>query len=60
MNIPIELQMLIDNVLELNHTQEEWRELEKAAMQLLNKLTPEQQDYFAESGAGEALYMACS
>lgn len=60
MSIPVKLQSLIDDILELSHTNEEWLELKKKAGQLLKNATTEQQDYFAESGAGEALYMACS
>lgn len=60
MSIPTKLQKLIDDILEMNHTNEEWLELKKRANQLLKNANTEQQDYFAESGAGEALYMACS
>jgi hypothetical protein len=60
MSIPIKLQMLIDEIMELNHTAEEWLDIEKRANKYLEDLTAEQQDYFAESGAGEALHMACS
>ena len=52
--------MLVDDILTLRHTDDEWIELEEEANTYFKELTEEQLDYFAESGAGEALGMACS
>lgn len=60
MNIPIKLQMLIDDILTLRHTDEEWLELEKEANEYFKELSTEELNYFSDSGAGEALYMSCS
>lgn len=55
-----DLQKLIDNILEMNHTEEKWRELRLKTDTYLKELPLELENYFAQSGAGEALYMACS
>ena len=60
MNVPKKLQTLIDKILELNHSKEEWLRLEKEAKAYLKELSPALRTHFAESGAGEALYMVCS
>ena len=60
MEIPIKLQMLIDDVLGRSHTDKEWLELESEVVQYLDSLSDELQDAFAESGAGETLHMVCS
>lgn len=55
-----DLDNLINRILKMNHSVEEWFALEKEANNLLPKLPMELEVKFAESGAGEALYMACS
>ena len=56
----MKLQKLIDYILEMNHTDAEWIALQKRAESIKNELSEMELRYFAESGAGEALYMACS
>lgn len=60
MTIPTRLGILIDEILKENHTFDEWLELEAEVNCYLAELTEEQQDYFADSGAGELLWMMCS
>ena len=60
MKVPIKLEMMIDRILSGTHTDEEWLELETEVKTYLKDLSKEQKDYFAQSGAGEALYMICS
>lgn len=60
MEIPIKLQMLIDDVLGQSHTDDEWLELESEVVKYLESLPNNFQDAFAESGAGETLRMVCS
>ena len=60
MEIPIKLQMLIDDIIEKDYTDDEWLELQKEVEAYQKELTEEEMLYFAESGAGEALYMACT
>lgn len=60
MKTPTELEMIIDKILSGTHTDEEWLELEADVKSYLKDLPNEQKDYFAQSGAGEALYMICS
>ena len=60
MKIPIKLEMMIDRILSGTRTDNEWLALESEVKTYLKDLTKEQKDYFAQSGAGEALYMICS
>lgn len=50
---------LMDRILELDHTQEEWKELRKAFDAAVSEATEEELQAFTDSGAGEAVYMAC-
>jgi hypothetical protein len=54
------LDNLINRILKMNHSAEEWFALEKEVNDLLPKLPMELEMKFTESGAGEALYMVCS
>ena len=60
MKIPVRLDMFIDEILKETHTFDEWLELEAEVNGYLAELTEEQQDYFADTGAGELLWMMCS
>ena len=60
MKVPIKLEMMIDRILSGTHTDKEWLELEADVKSYLKSMSEEQKDYFAKSGAGEALYMICS
>ena len=60
MKISAQLDMFIDEILKEDHTFDEWLELESEVNCYLAELTEEQQDYFADSGAGELLWMMCS
>lgn len=55
---------LIDTILELRHTDAKWLELECEVNSLFKSLPAELikpvEEMFADSGAGEALYMSCS
>ena len=58
MTVSIKLQTLIDNIMEMDHTDAEWIELDKEFEAIQNELSEEELLHFAESGAGEALHMA--
>lgn len=60
MAISIKLQTLVDNIMEMHHTDAEWIELDKEFETIQKVLSDEELQFFAESGAGEALYMAVS
>ena len=60
MTIPARLNIFIDEILKETHTFDEWLELESEVNCYLAELTEEQQDYFADSGAGELLWMMCA
>jgi len=58
MTVSIKLQTLIDSIMEMDHTDAEWIELDKEFEAIQNELSEEEWLLFAESGAGEALHMA--
>lgn len=51
---------LADRILRLDHSDSQWRELQKEFETLASSATEEELQKFTESGAGEALYMATS
>ena len=51
-------QRLVDDILTLNHTPEEWADLKKAFDNAMKVATEEEEQAFADSGAGEAVCMA--
>lgn len=60
MVIPKKLSRLMEEILEKDHSHEEWFALEKEVDEYFEILPQELRDYFADSGAGETLYMICS
>lgn len=58
MTVSIKLQTLIDSIMEMDHTDAEWIELDKEFEAIQNELSEEELLHFTESGAGEALHMA--
>ena len=50
---------LISTILELDHTDAEWKELRKEFDAAVAEATDEELQAFADSGAGEAVCMAC-
>lgn len=60
MTISTKVRTMIDNIIETNHTDAEWLRIQKELEAFLKELSEEELRYFAESGAGEALYMVCS
>lgn len=60
MVIPVKLEVIINEILTMKHSEEEWLALEEKAHTYFKELTKEQLDFFADSGAGEALDMVCS
>ena len=50
---------LMNRILELDHSQEEWEELRKEFDAAVAEATEEELQAFADSGAGEAVCMAC-
>lgn len=60
MDIPKELDELIDTIKRKRHSEEQWFALEKEVDSYLKTLPQELRDYFADSGAGEVLGMICS
>ena len=59
MMIPARLERYIDGILKQTHTFYQWLKLESEVNCYLAGLTEKQQDYFADSGAGELLWMMC-
>jgi len=53
-------QELINAILAGRHSDEEWLSLEQTVHQFLCSASIADKAAFAESGAGEALYMVCS
>lgn len=51
---------LIDQILNDNHTESEWFDLEKQWNAVVAALTGEELESLTNSGAGEMLYMICS
>ena len=50
---------LVDRILELNHSEEDWKTLRKEFDAAVADATEEEMQGFVESGAGEAVCMAC-
>lgn len=50
---------LMNRILELDHSQEEWEDLRKEFDAAVAEATEEELQAFAESGAGESVCMAC-
>ena len=55
--IPEKLQKYIDDIIMNNYSKNEWLRIKKEVEDYFKELTEEQIEYFAESGAGEILYM---
>lgn len=49
---------LMNRILELDHTEEEWNDLRKEFNELITCATENEIQEFTDSGAGEALFMA--
>lgn len=60
MQIPKRLKRLMCDIMEKSHSDEEWFMLRRETDLYIAILPKELRDYFAESGAGEMLYMHCS
>lgn len=55
------VDQLIDEILNQQHTEEGWFDLQRRVTEFLqNEATPEEDEYFVDSGAGESLDMICS
>ena len=55
------VDQLIDEIMNQQHTEEGWFDLQRRVTDfLLNEATPEEDEYFVDSGAGESLDMICS
>lgn len=52
--------MIIDQILNHEHTESEWLDLQKQFNTLAASATKEELDRLEESGVGEMLYMICS
>lgn len=50
---------LVQRILELNHTPDEWVKLREEFDAAVAIATEEELQMFEDSGAGEAVYMAC-
>lgn len=58
--MPKEAYRLIDEIMEKNHTDDEWILLENTVNSYLRNAPDEIEELFIESGAGDMLSMICS